>query len=111
MPRQLAAHASLVGVDGARVSLRLGPDHEYLNTPRFAARLAEALSAWAGAEVTLDLGVSDAPLETPARLQQKNEAAELDAARVAIDADPKLAWLLGELGAEVDPASVRPVAD
>ncbi len=115
MPRQLAAHAALVGVEGARVALRLGTEHEYLNTPRFVGRLREALSAWAGTEVQLDLGTADAaadaPLETPALLERKHEAARLDDARAAIEADPKLAWLAEQLNGEVDPTSVQPLAD
>lgn len=112
MPRQLAANSVVRGVDGSTLHLMLEAGQDHLNSPRFAERLVQAVSAWAGESVNILVSLSDqsgATLNTPSRRDSQNEASALEAARASIEGDQRLARLLDDIDGTIDPANVRPL--
>jgi len=95
MPRQLANNCLLVSATDAQVTVQLEENAEHLNTDRFSSRLETALSDWSA---------------TPARLDEAAQAAQLEAARVAIDQDPVVQSLIQQVDGKVDTASIEPLS-
>ena len=106
---QLAAHCGWIGKEGKRISLQLVADGEPFRRPALEERLAQALSAYFGETVQLEISQVTAEIDTPAK--QRKAAAEdrLQNARVAIDNDPNIRALRDTFGATVQPDSVRPL--
>jgi DNA polymerase III subunit gamma/tau len=107
--RQLAAHCVLVGKDGNKVQLRLDVQGEPFRRPGPEEKLVQALSAYFGESIKLDLQVGTAS-DTPARQHQAAAEDRLQAARTAIDNDPNVRALRDVFGATVQPDSIRPVS-
>ncbi|MFK8077981.1 MAG: DNA polymerase III subunit gamma/tau [Granulosicoccus sp.] len=111
MPRQLASHTQLISWDNNRLQLQLEASSEHLNTPRFAERVNAALTAWMGQELKVDISLMNGELNTPARIDEKIEADEMNAARVSINEDPVVKQLIDRVDAAVDPASIQPIGE
>ncbi len=110
MPRQLADHCCVAGVEGNRVTLLLDPGSDMLASERFQRRLADALAAWHGVpKMDLIIENADAPGRTPARIAAEKSSAALEAARRSIADDPVVTALISELDAVLDEASVQPL--
>ncbi len=113
--RQLGAQCTWIERVEDTVRLRLDPRGEALRTAQTEERLAHALSRYWGA--TLRLVISAEPpaeaaaavvLETPARAEARQLAAELSAARSDLESDPTVQALKQRFGAEVAADSVKP---
>ena len=109
MSRQLADNCVLNTREGERLNLQIESAQAHLNTAQFSARLQTALSEYTRRNVSIEIEQSDAKLNTPARIDAKNTADALVAARAAIDADPVVKQLLSSVDGVVDAKSVQPV--
>jgi DNA polymerase III subunit gamma/tau len=105
---QLAAHCMLTSKQGSKVQLALDADGETFRRPALEERLAQALSAYYGEPIKLEItAVADAA-HTPARLQKAAADDRLQAARASIEADPNIHAMRDIFGATVLPDSIRP---
>ena len=105
--RNLAANCLLRTLNGSRVILALDPEHEHLLTPAQRERLAAAFSKHLGAEVSLSIEVEALDGETPSQRNQRNEAAQNDAAMASLENDPNVQAFKDTFGATVESQSVK----
>jgi DNA polymerase-3 subunit gamma/tau len=108
--RQLAAHCMWVGKQAGKVQLRLDVQGEPFRRPGPEEKLVQALSAYFGESIKLEIQVGAALNDTPARQHQAAAEDRLQAARTAIDNDPNVNALRDIFGATVQPESIRPVS-
>jgi DNA polymerase III subunit gamma/tau len=108
MVKELAAHSTLTGRQGNKVQLVLDADGEHFRRPQLEEKLAQALSAYFGEPVRLELSVADRALDTLARQQKAAADDRVQQARAAIENDPNVRAMRDMFGATVTPDSVRP---
>jgi DNA polymerase III subunit gamma/tau len=108
MVKQLASHCALVGKHGSRVQLKLDADGEHFRTQALEDRLTQALSAYYGEPVRLEIAV-DAAVETLARQQKAAADDRMQQARASIESDPNVRAMRDIFGATVQPDSVKPI--
>lgn len=108
MVKELAAHCTLIGKQGNKVQLVLDADGEHFRRPQLEEKLTQALSAYFGEPVRLELSVADRALDTLARQQKAAADDRVQQARAAIDNDPNVRAMRDMFGATVQPDSVRP---
>lgn len=108
MVKELAAHSTLIGKQGNKVQLVLDADGEHFRRPQLEEKLTQALSAYFGEPVRLELSVADRALDTLARQQKAAADDRVQQARAAIDSDPNVRAMRDMFGATVQPDSVRP---
>lgn len=111
MVSQLAANCVLEKRDGNEMHLVLNDAHSQLLNPNLQTKLQDALAAFLGEKVKLNITVGQAEVETPAQTVARNEVEKQQAAELEIDQDPVVQALKDNFGAEVVPNSVRPVTD
>ncbi|HTT02186.1 MAG TPA: DNA polymerase III subunit gamma/tau [Steroidobacteraceae bacterium] len=107
--RQLASHCVLLERRGGLVRLALDARNQLVRTRAQEDKLAQALSRYYGEPVRLELSVGELANETPAQAGQRASAAELEAARQALDTDATVRALKERFGATVLPETVRPL--
>jgi len=108
MVKELAAHTTLTGRQGNKVQLVLDADGEHFRRPQLEEKLAQALSAYFGEPVRLELSVADRALDTLARQQKAAADDRVQQARAAIENDPNVRAMRDMFGATLTPDSVRP---
>jgi DNA polymerase-3 subunit gamma/tau len=108
MVKELAAHTTLTGKQGNKVQLVLDADGEHFRRPQLEEKLAQALSAYFGEPVRLELSVADRALDTLARQQKAAADDRVQQARAAIESDPNVRAMRDMFGATLTPDSVRP---
>jgi DNA polymerase III subunit gamma/tau len=108
MVKELAAHTTLSGKQGNKVQLVLDADGEHFRRPQLEEKLAQALSAYFGEPVRLELSVADRALDTLARQQKAAADDRVLQAKAAIENDPNVRAMRDMFGATVQPDSVRP---
>jgi DNA polymerase-3 subunit gamma/tau len=108
MVRQLASNCTLLGKQGNRVQLLLDADGEHLRTSTLEDKLTQALSAYYGEPVRLEISVGAQAIDTPARQQKQAAGDRLQSARDAIETDPNVRAMRDMFGATVQPDSIRP---
>jgi DNA polymerase III subunit gamma/tau len=108
MVKELAAHSTFAGRQGNKVQLVLDADGEHFRRPQLEEKLAQALSAYFGEPVRLELSVADRALDTLARQQKAAADDRVQQARAAIENDPNVRAMRDMFGATVTPDSVRP---
>jgi DNA polymerase III subunit gamma/tau len=108
MVKELAAHTTLAGKQGNKVQLVLDADGEHFRRPQLEEKLAQALSAYFGEPVRLELSVADRALDTLARQQKAAADDRVQQAKAAIENDPNVRAMRDMFGATVQPDSVRP---
>lgn len=106
---QLAAHSALVEKQGNRVSLKLDAEGEPYRRPALEEKLTQALSAYFGESIKIEIAVAVDELDTPARQRKAAADDRLQNARVAIENDPNVRAMRDIFGATVQPESVRPL--
>jgi len=87
--RALASHCQWAGREGQRVTLRLDPAHEYLNSADRRDRLREALAPVFGDDIQLHIEVGSTEW-TPAESQRHRAQARQAEAEQALADDPAL---------------------
>jgi len=105
---QLAAHCSLLAKEGARMRLLLDNQGEPFRRPALEDKLTQALSAHFNEPIKVEIEVSAAQLDTPARRQQADAEQKLQAARASIESDPNIRAMREVFGATVQPESIKP---
>lgn len=108
MVKELAAHTTLIGKQGNKVQLVLDADGEHFRRPQLEEKLVQALSAYFGEPMRLELSVADRALDTLARQQKAAADDRVQQARAAIDNDPNVRAMRDMFGATLTPDSVRP---
>jgi DNA polymerase-3 subunit gamma/tau len=108
MVKELAAHSTFAGKQGNKVQLVLDADGEHFRRPQLEEKLAQALSAYFGEPVRLELSVADRALDTLARQQKAAADDRVQQAKAAIENDPNVRAMRDMFGATVQPDSVRP---
>jgi DNA polymerase III subunit gamma/tau len=108
MVKELAAHTTLAGRQGNKVQLVLDADGEHFRRPQLEEKLAQALSAYFGEPMRLELSVADRALDTLARQQKAAADDRVQQARAAIENDPNVRAMRDMFGATLTPDSVRP---
>jgi DNA polymerase-3 subunit gamma/tau len=107
--RQLANHCVLTARSGDVLRLRLDRSGEMFRRPQLEQKLTQALSEQLGRPLRVEISVSDADEDTPARRQAQASDERLRAAEEAIDADPAVRAMREVFGATVQPGSVKPL--
>ncbi len=105
---QLAAHSILIAREPGKVRLNLDTEGETFRRPALEEKLAQALSAYFGEEVKLEINTVGAASDTPARQQRAAADDRMQNARRSIDEDPNIRAMRDVFGATVQPDSVRP---
>jgi len=106
---QLAVNTALAGWQNGQLELQLPSKAKHLSKPSAVERLSEALSAYAGVSVKINLTETEDELVTPARLMEEAEQAAQAGAEASIRSDPVLAQLLSRVDGVIAEDSVRPV--
>ena len=106
--RQLAANCAYAGREGNLLRLTLDPSQSLLRTSALVERLAQALSRHLGTTVRVEIELAAAPVDTPARAEQRAVDAELDTARRSLEDDPTVRGFKEKFGATLKPDSVKP---
>ncbi len=97
-------------VNEPQIRFTAARDDMMLVTDRFRSALTDALSAYLGGPVRLDIRASDqADLVTPARLEEDAAERSQAEAEAAIDQDPLVRKLCSRFGAEIVRESIRPI--
>jgi len=107
--RQLAANCAFASREGNLVRLTLDPAQSLLRTAALSDKLAQALSKALGVTIRVELELAAAPVDTPARAEQRAVDAELDSARRSLDDDPTVRGFKEKFGATLKPDSVKPL--
>ena len=103
--RQFASNCALVEHHGN--TLRLAVDPKVARTPAQVDKLVQALAKYLGSPVKLEF-VDGAPaVETPTQHGERRSAEALDAAKRALEDDPKIKDMKARFGATLHPESVR----
>jgi len=109
MGGMLARHAELVHREGRRFELLLPEEHRSYADQSYVAKLRDELVARFGAGVQINVSVGAAQGSSPARLEERRQAARQAEAVAAIQADPFVRDLVQEMDARVIESSIRPV--
>jgi len=107
--RQLANHCVLAARNGDVLRLRLDPSGEMFHRPQLEQKLVQALSEQLGRPLRVEISLSGAVEDTPARRQAHVSDERLRAAEQAIEADPAVRAMREIFGATVQPGSVKPL--
>jgi len=107
MARQLAQHCELVERDATRVRLRLAPAHKHLQAHQEKLQLA-LREIW-GAQLRLDITVTEPASETPAERRQNTERERQDRAIASIEQDPFVRDVVDLFDASIDESTIKPV--
>jgi DNA polymerase-3 subunit gamma/tau len=106
----LAKNLVCVASAPERLHFKLAPSHSALLSDGTRAKLTEALSAVAGAQLRVDIELGETDSETPAQRDARIRAVERKAAQDAVASDPLVQALCQRFDAEVMPDSVEPVS-
>lgn len=107
LARELAARSELLAVEGDTLRLRVAL--KTLADQGNVERLRNALSQHFGRPLRLRVDVGSTAGPTATALAEQAHAERLKRAEAAIYADPFVQQVMKDLGATVDPASIRPV--
>ncbi|MCA3227636.1 MAG: DNA polymerase III subunit gamma/tau [Burkholderiales bacterium] len=107
LARELAARSELLAVEGDTLRLRVAL--KTLADQGNVERLKNALSQHFGRPLRLRVDVGSTAGPTATALAEQARAERHERAAAAIYADPFVQQVMKELGATVDPASIRPV--
>ncbi len=104
---QLARHAWCVSWDGSR--LCLGVEEQYAPSVERDSihKLSEALKAAMNSNLELKVSYAEPQEETPAQRARRVEQASASKARVLIESDPFVRFLIDEFRATIDPESIE----
>ncbi len=109
MVKQLAVNCVLQLHNGNDMKLVLNHEYSQLLNPSLQAKLQDALSAFLGDKIKLNIVLGEPDTESPAQTQARNVAEKQQQAERSIDNDPTVRALKENFDAEVVPNSVRPV--
>ena len=106
--QQLASNCVYRQREGNTLQLVINAAHQQMATGQLVGRLEEALARHFGEPLKVRIQAAEGVLETPAKLDEKREAERLEAAKLAIAADPKVRELYETFGSPMNPEFVKP---
>jgi DNA polymerase-3 subunit gamma/tau len=106
--QQFAMNCAWLGQEGNKIELTLEPSCENLLTKERVERLQEALQAYYGKPVIMNVVVAPSQTETPAQRAQREQQARLNAATQAIESDANVQKILDTFGAKINTDSIQP---
>jgi DNA polymerase-3 subunit gamma/tau len=106
--RQLAANCVFSSRSGNLVRLTLDPSQSLLRTPALIEKLAQALGRQLGETLRVEVDLGSAPVDSPARSEQRAVEEGLDAARRSLENDATVRGFKEKFGATLNPDSVKP---
>lgn len=109
MVKQLAVNCVLQLHNGNDMQLVLNHEYSQLLNSSLQAKLQDALSAFLGDKIKLNIVLGEPDTESPAQTQARNVAEKQQQAEQSIDDDPTVRALKENFDAEIVPNSVRPV--
>ncbi|HET6654693.1 MAG TPA: DNA polymerase III subunit gamma/tau [Gammaproteobacteria bacterium] len=107
--RELAVNCTFEKRDGDTIRLTLDAAHQQLLTDQARERLQQALGRHYGRSIEVRIAAGPTADPTPAQKRDKREVERMEAARVAIESDPNVRALQETFGAEIKPASIKPI--
>lgn len=90
MAQALATNCTLEKMTEHKIELALSAQHQPMLSPKLKERIAEALSRHLNKAIQLDIKISSAILETPAKQQQQENQQRLATATQTMLRDPKI---------------------
>jgi DNA polymerase-3 subunit gamma/tau len=109
MARQVALNCVPASFDGSVLRLSFDESAAHQRTKQMEDKLAQALSVYLGRDIRIVYESADAALATPARRRAIAEQDKTARAVAAFEEDSAVKGLRQHFGAEVDPASVKPI--
>lgn len=106
--KSLALNCELVRYDADNIHLRLPSAHKHLIEPTYRQKLSDAIQQYFNHPIKLhvEMGETD---NTPAAQIHNERAEQQSQAEIAIREDPFVKALIQDFGAQIVPASVRPL--
>lgn len=109
MTASIAANCTLVAVDGDHWSLQLDPAQSALFNAAQQRRLSDALSAYHGRTLTLDIRIERPAQETPAQAAARQRAERQRQAEAAIQSDPLVRRMIEQFAAVIRDGTIEPL--
>lgn len=109
MTGSIAANCTLIAVEGDKWLLHLDPGHSALFNATQQRRLNDALNAYHGREMQLDIELIKPEQETPAQAAARKRANRQREAEASIHNDPLVQQLISQFAASVRAGSIEPV--
>ena len=109
MTGSIAANCSLIAVDGDKWLLHLDPAHSALFNATQQRRLNDALNAYHGRDLQLDIALIKPEQETPAQAAARKRANRQREAEASIQNDPLIQQMISQFAASVRAGSIEPV--
>ena len=109
LTRELALNCQVAASGADSIQLKIDPGHEQLTAPRVKENLAQALNAYCGRTLRLEIEITAPDGETPALARQREIELRQQAAVQAIENDTGVKAICDTFGAVVDGGRVRPV--
>ena len=109
LTRELALNCQMAASGADSIQLKIDPGHEQLTSPRVKDNLAQALDAYCGRKLRLEIEITAPDGETPALARQREIELRQQAAVQAIENDTGVQAICDTFGAVVDGERVRPV--
>ncbi|KAB0548936.1 DNA polymerase III subunit gamma/tau [Pseudomonas argentinensis] len=109
MTGSIAANCTLIAAEGDKWLLHLDPGHSALFNATQQRRLNDALNAYHGREMQLDIELIKPEQETPAQAAARKRANRQREAEASIHNDPLVQQLISQFAASVRAGSIEPV--
>lgn len=103
----LAQHCAIKEISETQIHLLLDPSQAALQNPKREARLGEALTAYFGKPVRLQISLGSGTLATPIRAQQEKQSNQLQAATQAVSEDANIQAIVKLFDAKIEPGSIQ----
>lgn len=106
--KSLALNCELLRYDADNIHLRLPSAHKHLIEPTYRQKLSDAIQQYFNYPIKLhvELGETD---NTPATQMHNERVEQQSQAEIAIREDPFIKALIQDFGAQIVPASIRPL--
>jgi DNA polymerase-3 subunit gamma/tau len=109
MARMLAQNCELTLFDGQQLQLSVPQDHKHLLDNVTQEKLRNVLKEYFGKELQVRISVAQGEVNTPARQIGQEKAERQAQAEAAIHNDQFVRDLMEGFGAQIVPASIRPI--
>lgn len=106
--RQLAMNVAVKEWDGKTLHLKLAPQHGSLRGNKIEERLQQGLERYFQRPIKLIISMESAAGDTPAEEIQRRDQDRYQAAKQAIESDPKVQSLIETFNAKIIPDSIKP---
>ncbi len=109
MARMLAQNCDLIRFDGRQMLLAVPQEHKHLLDNVYQEKLRAALREHLGRQLQVRIEIAQGEVVTPARQIGQEKAERQAQAEAAILGDPFVRDLMESFGAQIVPASIKPV--